>query len=119
MKNKIKFYPNKNTKFFVSVSSNPGTSGSNLHNKCFEIFKINAFYMPIKCNNERELKNIINFKKNSGISVSMPFKKKVIKYLDKIDEIARKTDSVNTILRKRGKLIGYNTDYYGAKKNNK
>ena len=35
-------------------------------------------------------------------------------YLDKIDKFAKKAGSVNLILKKKEKLMGYNTDLYGA-----
>ena len=44
----------------------------------------------------------------------MPLKTKVIKYLHKLDKIAEKTGSVNTIVNNDGILCGYNADYYGA-----
>jgi shikimate dehydrogenase len=55
-------------------------------------------------------KNIIN-----GINVTIPFKTEIIPYLDDLDALAKETLSVNTIVNKSGKLIGYNTDYYGLK----
>ncbi len=48
-----------------------------------------------------------------GLNVTIPYKKDVIKYLDKIDESAEKIGAVNVIKNDRGKLIGYNSDYYG------
>lgn len=51
-----------------------------------------------------------NFK---GINVTIPYKETVMPYLDKIDNSAKQIGSVNTILNVNGKLIGYNTDYYG------
>ena len=54
--------------------------------------------------------------KVQGCSVSMPYKTKVIQYIDKLDSIARNTKSVNTILNKNDILFGFNTDSYGIKK---
>ena len=48
-----------------------------------------------------------------GVNVTSPYKQKVIKYLDKIDPIAKKIGAVNTIVNEKGKLIGYNTDWLG------
>lgn len=50
-----------------------------------------------------------------GLNVTMPYKKSIVPFLDEVDEIAEKTGAVNTVLNKNGKLIGYNTDYYGLK----
>lgn len=49
-----------------------------------------------------------------GVSVTMPHKQTVMKYLDKIDKDAQKIGAVNTILNLKGKLTGFNTDWTGA-----
>ncbi|WP_418511638.1 shikimate dehydrogenase family protein [Corallibacter sp.] len=60
------------------------------------------------------LKNNANLK---GLNVTIPYKEAVIPFLDKIDKKAEKIGAVNTIkITKKGKLKGYNTDFYGFKK---
>ncbi len=50
----------------------------------------------------------------SGINVTIPYKKTVMPFLDRIDENALKIGSVNTIVKEADNtLTGYNTDYYG------
>ena len=49
-----------------------------------------------------------------GISVTMPHKQTVIKYLDVIDDDAEEIGAVNTIVNEEGELTGYNTDWMGA-----
>lgn len=49
-----------------------------------------------------------------GVSVTMPHKQEVMKYLDKIDKEAKMIGAVNTIVNDNGKLTGFNTDYIGA-----
>ncbi len=49
----------------------------------------------------------------SGINVTVPHKKAVMPYLDEISPEALEYDSVNTILNKNGRLIGYSTDAEG------
>lgn len=52
-----------------------------------------------------------------GLNVTIPYKEKIISYLDKIHPKAAKIGAVNCIkITKKGKLKGYNTDYYGFKK---
>lgn len=48
-----------------------------------------------------------------AINVTIPYKEAVIPFLDVIDEHARKIGAVNTIVKREGKLYGYNTDFYG------
>ncbi len=50
-----------------------------------------------------------------GLNVTIPYKKSIVPFLDEVDGIAEKTGAVNTVLNENGKLIGYNTDYYGLK----
>ena len=49
----------------------------------------------------------------SGFNVTIPYKKEVMQYLDIISDEAKAIGAVNTIKCENGKLIGYNTDYYG------
>ncbi|MCX8084144.1 MAG: shikimate dehydrogenase [Calditerrivibrio sp.] len=48
-----------------------------------------------------------------GFNVTLPYKETVIKFLDDIDEDAEKIRSVNTVLIKDNRLLGYNTDIKG------
>ena len=48
-----------------------------------------------------------------GINVTIPYKELVIPYLDFIDEHAKKIGAVNTVVKRNGKLYGYNTDFSG------
>ena len=48
-----------------------------------------------------------------GINVTIPYKEKIIPYLDEIDENAKEIGAVNTIVNCNGRLYGYNTDFYG------
>ena len=68
--------------------------------KNFDLDKINDF---IK----------IDLSKIKGFNVTIPYKEKIIPFLDEIDEAAKMIGAVNTIVIKGDKLIGYNTDYIG------
>ncbi len=51
----------------------------------------------------------------TAINVTIPYKEKVIPYLDYIDDAAKAIGAVNTIVNKNGKLFGYNTDFLGLR----
>ena len=65
---------------------------------------------------EKDLKNIvkeIREDKITGVNVTVPFKKLIIPFLDKLDFTAKKTESVNTLFKVKNKVVGYNTDREG------
>lgn len=49
----------------------------------------------------------------TAINVTIPYKQDVIPFLDEIHPLAKNIGAVNTIINRNGKLIGYNTDFYG------
>lgn len=49
----------------------------------------------------------------AGINVTAPHKVEVMKYLDEVSEQARLLGSVNTVVNREGRLLGYNTDAEG------
>ena len=86
-----------------------------LHNYWIKENNIDAIYDKKKLN-ENDLKNIISEVKEgkiNGINVTLPFKKAVIPFLDKLSPEANETQSVNTIYFQGGKIIGHNTDIAG------
>lgn len=48
-----------------------------------------------------------------GVNVTIPYKQTVIPLLDEVDPKAAAIGAVNTIVNRRGRLCGYNTDYDG------
>jgi shikimate dehydrogenase len=63
-----------------------------------------------------DLKQFFTTTRFSGLNVTIPYKKDVIPYLDELSTEAQEIGVVNTIVNHSGKLIGYNTDYYGLQK---
>ncbi len=86
-----------------------------LHNYWFKENNINAKYEKKKIE-EKDLQFVISEvkeKKINGINITVPFKKSVIPYLDKLSPEAEKTQSVNTIILRNDNLEGHNTDISG------
>lgn len=86
-----------------------------MHNAAFEALKLNYVYIPFEVF-PKDLSNACNALKAlniRGVNITIPHKEKVIKYLDKIDPLAKAIGSVNTIVNEDGMLIGYNTDGRG------
>lgn len=84
-----------------------------VHNLAFKEMELNAVYVNFLVDDLEEF--IKNFKGIvAGLSVTMPYKQEIIQYLDKIEPIAKKVGAVNTVSIRDGKLVGHNTDVYGA-----
>ena len=86
-----------------------------LHNFWMKKNNIDAIYEKQKIL-DSDLKNLIikvQKREISGINVTVPFKKKVIDYLDKLSPGSEITQSVNTISLDGKNLIGHNTDING------
>lgn len=102
------------------VGKNISYSFSNSYFKQkFEDLKItDTTYQNFDIQDISEFPNIFKDHPNvKGLNVTIPYKEQVIPYLHKLNSRAKKIGAVNTIkITKKGKLIGYNTDYYGFKK---
>src|SRR5699024_5637320 len=48
-----------------------------------------------------------------GFNITVPYKEKIIPYLDKMDKTAEMMGAVNTVHNRNGKWTGYNTDGIG------
>ena len=87
-----------------------------LHNYWFKKYKIEANYSSLEVN-EKDIESIakkIRNKELSGINVTLPYKQKVIPFIDKLINDAKFTNSVNTIfLDDTNTLVGENTDVFG------
>ena len=86
-----------------------------LHNYWIKNHNINAIYEKEKLNEDELDKLFTNMrdKKVNGANVTVPFKKAVIPFLDKLSAESESTQAVNTIYLENDKLIGHNTDIDG------
>ena len=86
-----------------------------LHNHWFKENNINALYE--KCLlNEVDIKNIIERVKKKeiyGLNVTVPFKKKIIPFVERLTNEASISSSINTIYIENDKIVGHNTDIAG------
>ena len=86
-----------------------------LHNFWFKKNKINATYEKKLLKDEEipELVNSLRKTEINGVNVTVPFKNSIIPFLDNLSPEAKKTNSVNTLLKEGDKIIGHNTDIAG------
>ena len=102
-------------KYFVIGNPIDHSLSPKLQNWWLKENNIDARYDKIKLE-VHEIKNFIQEIKEqriAGCNVTVPFKKTVIPFLDKLSPEAEQTQSVNTITYDSGNLVGYNTDIFG------
>jgi 3-dehydroquinate dehydratase/shikimate dehydrogenase len=86
-----------------------------LQNAGFQARKMDAAYFPFLVHHLRDFLTAIRPLGIRGFSVTLPYKQKVLRYLDDCDPLAAAIGAVNTVVvRDAGKLYGYNTDYVGV-----
>ena len=100
-------------KYFVIGNPIDHSLSPKLHNYWFKEHNLNAVYD--KKVEEKDIQSIISEmrEKINGINVTVPFKKAIIPYLDKLSVEAEQTQSVNTVILNNNNLVGHNTDIFG------
>ncbi len=91
------------------------TLSPKLHNALYKAAGLNAVLFPFAKEDLAKLVETIRFLSVELTAVTMPFKQEILGYLDFVDEEAKMTGAVNTVILKNGKLNGYNTDIVGIK----
>jgi shikimate dehydrogenase len=86
-----------------------------MHNAAFKALGIDGIYaqLPVEGENLKEAVHGLSALGFRGFNVTIPYKKKVMEYLDEISDAALSVDAVNTVLIEENKLKGFNTDTYG------
>lgn len=62
---------------------------------------------------EDKLRDVVLSKEYTGFNITIPYKQKVMELCTDLDKSVDYAGCVNTIIKKSGKRVGYNTDYYG------
>lgn len=111
------FVPSIHTKFFVLFGDPLSFSVSAwMHNHVFRKLGMDCLYSPLEVT-EGELETAVKTMETwhcAGANVTMPYKAKIVPYLDDLADSARYTGVVNTIvLGENGRKTGHNTDGEG------
>ena len=107
---------NGQTRVFGIIGSPVGHSRSPaMHNAAFARIGMNAVYVPFEVDRTRigEALRSVRALSLAGVNVTIPHKESVIEHLDGLSREARLIGAVNTVMSKKGRLTGYNTDAYG------
>src|SRR5271154_5639995 len=86
-----------------------------MQNAGFAARRMNAVYLPFLVRDLKDFLGSVGPLGIRGFSVTLPYKERIIRYLDGCDPLAARIGAVNTVVvRGGGKLYGYNTDYVGV-----
>lgn len=86
-----------------------------MQNAAMENLHIDAMYKAYEFapkNMDEEIQKL-KLRNIQGFNVTMPYKQAIINYLDEVDPIAKKLQSVNTVKKINGKWVGTSTDGAG------
>ena len=84
-----------------------------IHKRLFELEGKTAEYEICELPPEELAGKVDYLNSLGGYNITIPFKVDIIKYLDELDESAKRYNSVNCVVNRDGKNIGFNTDCYG------
>ena len=85
-----------------------------MHNAAFQKAGLNSIYLPFEVEDVGRTLDGFRALGICGVSVTVPFKQRVIPHLDSIDSVARRIDAVNTLAMDGRRIHGLNTDWIGA-----
>lgn len=86
-----------------------------IHNNFFKKNNIDSDYQLVELKKDE----LINFCKEvrngkfQGFNITIPYKEDIFELVDFVDSKAKVIGAVNTVWNQNGKLLAYNTDYYG------
>ena len=78
----------------------------------FQAKRLDAVYLPFLVSHATapRFHAVLRQAADRGLSVTIPHKQQIMRYLDAVDPLARRIGAVNTVWKKAGKWRGTNTD---------
>ena len=86
-----------------------------IHTELLKLARIEGEY-KLYPGKEEELPSVLRRLRESsinGFNITVPYKERILDYLDEIDPEAERLGAVNTVVQRNGKWKGYNTDGEG------
>jgi 3-dehydroquinate dehydratase/shikimate dehydrogenase len=85
-----------------------------MHNTALAALDLDYRYLPFEATTLAEFLPLMSELRVAGLSVTIPYKEKILPYLDSLDPVARDVGAVNTIVKTWNRLCGSNTDVEAA-----
>jgi len=87
-----------------------------IFNSTFQKLSLNRSYLPFEIG-KNQLRKAVEAARTlgfDGFNVTMPHKTSILELVDRLDDVAKKGGTVNTVARVGQRLVGYSTDGEGA-----
>ena len=101
----------------IGIVANPirHSISPKMHNAAFEKLQLDYAYLAFEVEEGQLAEAVAGLRALGarGFNVSMPYKSKVIPYLDELSPAATLCQAVNTVVNEAGKLVGHMTDGSG------
>ncbi len=97
-----------------SIARNPAALGAAMHNAGYRALGLPFTYVPFQTDDLEGAARGMRALGIRGLGVGVPFKLRIIEYLDNLHPLARRIGAVNTVVNENGVLTGHNTDAWGA-----
>jgi len=81
-----------------------------MQNTAFQAKRVNALYLPCETARLSDFLKFARSLKFAGFSVTMPFKRPIMRELAWVDPLAAQIGACNTVAVRHGKWMGWNTD---------
>jgi len=104
---------------FCAVIGNPieHSLSPAIHNAAFADLGLDFVYLAFHVEDVKSVLTGMRALKNfCGMSITIPHKIEIMKYIDDVDEVDQSIGSINTVINKDGRLLGLGTDGPGALK---
>lgn len=108
---------NEETKIFA-VTGFPLLKTANplLHNELYKAHKKNAIMIPLASASVEESLAFAKALDVSGMAITVPYKEKVLPYVQTVSNEVKKIGAANTIVKTNAGFSAYNTDAFGFEK---
>ncbi len=90
------------------------SKGPVIHNAALQKAKINALMLKVKVEELNDFKQFFNYFQVEGSSITLPWKQEIMHFMNSLNPAVKKINAMNTVVKRKGKLIGFNTDFIGA-----
>ena len=104
-----------NKSYFIIGNPVEHSLSPKIHNFWFKENNINSVYEKETLTEDKLEVFVQKIREGdiNGANITVPFKQKIIPYLDELTDLSKKTQSVNTLFKKDNSVVGDNTDVYG------